>query len=73
MIRRGDLRWYDFGVPRGAEVGYRPPVVVQNDAANRSRMRTTLVCPLTTNLRRAAARGNVRLPPVKRASHMQAW
>jgi mRNA interferase MazF len=62
MIRRGDIYWFDFGVPRGSEPGYqRPVVVVQNDIANQSAIRTTLVCILTTNLRLARARGNVLL------------
>lgn len=64
MIRRGDLYWFDFGVPRGSEPGFRRPVVVvQNDIANQSAIRTTLVCILTTNLRLARARGNVLLEP----------
>ena len=64
MIRRGDLYWFDFGVPRGSEPGYRRPIViVQNDIANQSAIRTTLVCILTTNLRLARARGNVLLDP----------
>jgi mRNA interferase MazF len=64
MIRRGDLYWFDFGVPRGSEPGYRRPIVViQNDIANQSAIRTTLVCILTTNVRLARARGNVLLEP----------
>jgi mRNA interferase MazF len=35
--------------------------VVQNNLFNASRIGTVLVCPLTTNLRRAAAPGNVLL------------
>lgn len=62
MIRRGDLYWFDFGRPRGSAPGYRRPVVVvQNDIANMSAIRTTMVCILTTNLRLARARGNVML------------
>ena len=62
MIRRGDLYWFDFGVPRGSVPGYRRPIVViQNDIANQSAIRTTIVGILTTNLRLARARGNVLL------------
>lgn len=62
MIRRGDLYWYVFGSPRGSAPGYRRPVlVVQNDIANQSAIRTTMVCIVTTNLRLARARGNVLL------------
>ena len=64
MIRQGDVYWYDFGVPRKSEPGYRRPVVVtQNDLANRSAIRTTIVCVVTTNLRLARAPGNVLLDP----------
>jgi len=38
-------------------------VVIQNDAANQSAIRTVIVCALTTNLRRASAPGNVHLQP----------
>lgn len=54
----------DLGVPRGSSPGYsRPAVVVQNDVFNHSRIRTVVVCALTTNLRRAQAPGNVLLSP----------
>jgi mRNA interferase MazF len=36
-------------------------VVVQDDALNRSRLQTVMVVPLTTNLKRGAAPGNVTL------------
>jgi mRNA interferase MazF len=35
--------------------------VVQNNVFNRSRINTTVVCALTSNLKRAAAPGNVLL------------
>lgn len=54
----------DFGEPGGSEPGYRrPAVVVQNDLFNASNVRTVVVCPLTSNLRRAEAPGNVLLDP----------
>lgn len=62
VIAQGDVFWCRFPVPFGSEPGYRRPVVVvQNDAFNRSGLRTTLVCILTTNLRLAASVGNVTL------------
>ena len=62
MIRQGDLYWIDLDEPQGSEPGYRRPhVVVQNNLFNASRISTVLVCPLTTNLRRATAPGNVLL------------
>ena len=62
VINQGDLYWIDLEEPRGSEPGYRHPhVVVQNNLFNRSQIRTVLVCPLTSNLKRAAAPGNVLL------------
>lgn len=64
MIRQGEIYWVDFGEPQGSEPGYlHPAVVVQNDVFNRSNIRTVVVCPLTSNLRRAEAPGNVLLSP----------
>lgn len=64
MIRQGDIYLLDFGAPTGSEPGFvRPVVVVQNNVFNRSNIRTTVVCPLTTNLRRGEAPGNVSLFP----------
>lgn len=60
MIRRGDLWWAELGEPRGSEPGYlHPVVVVQRDELNDSRLRTTIVALLTSNLERATALGNV--------------
>ena len=48
--------------PDGAEPGYiHPHVVVQDNVLNRSRIRTVVVCALTSNLKRANAPGNVLL------------
>ena len=63
MIQRGEVWWADLGEPRGSEPGYRRPVlVVQNDAFNRSRLQTTLVVGLTSNLCLVEAPGNVLVP-----------
>ncbi len=62
MIHQGDIYWIDLGQPIGSEPGYiHPYVVIQNDALNRSQIRTVIVCALTTNLRRSKALGNVLL------------
>lgn len=62
VIRQGDLYWMDIDKPVGSEPGYRHPcVVIQNDVFNASRMGTTIVCALTSNLRRAESPGNVLL------------
>lgn len=64
MIRQGDIYWIELDEPDGSEPGYRHPhVVVQNNLFNASKIRTVLVCPLTTNLKRAYAPGNVLLEP----------
>jgi len=62
VIKQGDVFWIDFGEPAGSEPGYRHPhVVIQNNLFNRSRINTVVVCTLTSNLKRAAAPGNVLL------------
>jgi len=69
VINQGDVFWVDLGEPTGSEPGYRHPhVVVQNNLFNCSRMSTVVVCALTSNLRRAAAPGNVLLEP--REAHL---
>ncbi len=62
VIRQGEIFWVDLGDPAGSEPGYRRPyVVIQNNVFNRSHIRTVVVCALTSNLKRAAAPGNVLL------------
>lgn len=69
VINQGDIYWTELGEPAGSGPGYKHPhVVVQNNLFNRSQIRTVLVCPLTTNLRRATAPGNVILD--KKESHL---
>jgi mRNA interferase MazF len=63
-VEQGEVYWIDRGEPFGSEDGYRRPyVVIQNNRANRTRIHTVIVCPLTTNLRLAVAPGNVILEP----------
>jgi mRNA interferase MazF len=62
VIAQGDVFWLDFGVPRGSDPGFRRPfVVVQNDVFNASRIQTTILCSVTSNLTRAKAPGNLLL------------
>ena len=62
MINQGDIYWIEFDEPQGSEPGYRHPhIIVQNNLFNRSRINTVVVCPLTSNLKRATAPGNVLL------------
>jgi mRNA interferase MazF len=62
VINQGDIYWIELDEPEGSGQGYRHPhVIVQNNLFNCSQIRTVLVCPLTTNLKRANAPGNVLL------------
>ena len=59
-MRRGEIWWADLSEPYGSEPGYRRPVlIVQSDAFNRSGIGTVVALVLTTNLKQAAAPGNV--------------
>jgi mRNA interferase MazF len=61
-MRRGEIWWAALPIPKGSEPGYRRPVlVVQSDAFNRSRINTVVVAAITSNVRLAAAPGNVLL------------
>jgi mRNA interferase MazF len=62
VISQGDICWASLADPTGSGPGYRRPVVIiQGDAFNASRLATTVVVPLTSNLRWSSAPGNVLL------------
>jgi mRNA interferase MazF len=62
VIAQGHVYWANLPDPTGSGPGFRRPVVVvQGDALNRSRLRTVVCVPLTSNLRWAEAPGNVML------------
>ena len=62
MIAQGDVCWADLPEPVGSGPGFRRPVlVVQGDAFNRSRIRTVVCVPLSSNVKWAEAPGNVLL------------
>lgn len=62
VINQGDIYWIELDEPEGLEPGYKHPhVIVQNNLFNCSKIKTVLVCPLTTNLKRSSAPGNVLL------------
>jgi mRNA interferase MazF len=62
VIAQGDVFWLDTGAPRGSGPGFRRPhVVVQNNVFNASRINTTVLCAITSNLTRAKAPGNLLL------------
>jgi mRNA interferase MazF len=61
VVAQGDVFWASLPDPLWSGRGHRRPVViVQGDALNASRL-ATVVVPLTSNLRWAAAPGNVSL------------
>ena len=62
VIGQGEIWWAELPAPAGSGPGFRRPVaVVQCDAFNRSRIATVVCVPLTSNLKWAAAPGNVSL------------
>ena len=62
VIAQGHVYWANLSDPTGSGPGFRRPVlVVQGDALNRSRIRSVVCVPLTSNLRWAEAPGNVLL------------
>jgi mRNA interferase MazF len=66
VISQGDVCWASLDTPAGSAPGFRRPVtIVQGDSFNASRIATTVVVPLTSNLRLAAAPGNVVLAAVR--------
>jgi mRNA interferase MazF len=63
VISQGDVCWASLEEPTGSSPGFRRPVaIVQGDSFNASRIATTVVVPLTSNVRLASAPGNVLLP-----------
>lgn len=62
MINQGDIYWVDLGDPVGSGPAYRrPQVVIQNNQYNHGRIKTVVICSVTTNLRRANVGVNVLL------------
>jgi mRNA interferase MazF len=62
VIKRGSIWWADLEMPSGSEPGYRRPVlVIQSDDFNKSNINTVVVAIITSNLKLAAAPGNVFL------------
>ena len=62
VVNQGDIYWVALKEQSGLEPGYtHPHVVIQDNVINRSRIKTVVVCALTTNSKRANAPGNVLL------------
>jgi len=62
VMRQGEVYWLHFRGAGSEPDGRRPAIIVQHDRFNRSAINTTIVAAVTSNLRLAAAPGNVRLP-----------
>ncbi|MBO7637496.1 MAG: type II toxin-antitoxin system PemK/MazF family toxin [Treponema sp.] len=61
-MTRGEIWWVDFGLAYGSMTqGRRPAIIVQNDNFNASRIMTTVVVPLTTNIILADYKDNLLL------------
>jgi mRNA interferase MazF len=61
-MTRGEIWWADLGLPFGSEPAFKRPVlIVQDNAFNSSKISTTIVLSLTTNIDLAEAPGNVFL------------
>ena len=61
-MRRGEIWWASLPAPQGSGPGYRRPIVViQSDQFNESRISTVVIAVITSNLRLAAAPGNILL------------
>ena len=62
VINQGDIYWVEVDEPAALEPGYtHPHVVIQNNLYNQSKIRTVIVCVLTSNLKYAEVPGNVKL------------
>jgi mRNA interferase MazF len=61
-VNQGDIYWVALDEPHEAGPGVpHPHVVIQEDVINHSRIKTVVVCALTTNEKRANLPGNVIL------------
>lgn len=61
-MKRNDIWRASLPAPRGSEPECRRPVlIVQSDAFNQSAIQTVIALAITSNLRLAAALGNVTL------------
>ena len=64
VVQRGEIWWASLPAPLASGPGYRRPVVVvQTDQFNESRISKIVIATITSNLRLAAAPGNVVLLP----------
>ena len=58
----GDIYWFRFGQSGDSwQSGIRPAVIIQNDLLNKSKIQTTVVALITSNIKLARVPGNIRL------------
>jgi mRNA interferase MazF len=62
VINQGDIYWVPLEESSDMEAGpTHPHVIVQDNVLNHSRIKTVVVCALTSNLKRAKSPGNILL------------
>jgi mRNA interferase MazF len=62
VINQGDIYWVKLEEPDGLEPAYAHPyVVVQDNVFTHSRIKTVVICALTSNIKQANMPGNVLL------------
>jgi mRNA interferase MazF len=61
-LKQGDIFWIEQGkqFETGNEISH-PHVIIQDNVINRSRVKTVVMCALTSNMKRANEPGNVLL------------
>lgn len=66
VIKRGEIWWAELPQPTASEPGYkRPLIVIQSNDFNSSNIGTIIAAIITSNMRLAAAPGNILLPAEK--------
>jgi mRNA interferase MazF len=66
VIKRGEIWWAALPEPSGSGPGHKRPVlIIQSDEFNKSKINTIIAAVITSNIRLAAAPGNVLLTPQK--------
>ena len=59
-LHQGDIYWIKLNDGNDEEI-IHPNVIIQDDAINNSRINTTVVCGISTNMKKAYGIGNVIL------------
>jgi mRNA interferase MazF len=62
VINRGEIWWAALPYPVGSTPGYKRPIlIVQSNEFNKSKINTLIAVAITSNIRLAAAPGNILL------------